>query len=137
MEICRAAHHWAPRYGHRVLLMSPQFVKPCVKSNKNRMAVARALARPSIRFVAVKSEAKEHVQQVHRLRRMAVRNRTSQWIDGWLLDGIASSRGVGTLRLGDGCVTEVIVRAVAKPRAAPNRAQHPPRTRRQRQGSPR
>ena len=38
MEACGGAHHWARlarRLGHRAVLMSPQFVAPYVKSNKN------------------------------------------------------------------------------------------------------
>jgi transposase len=37
MEACGSAHHWArlfQQYGHDIKLMSPQFVKPYVKSNK-------------------------------------------------------------------------------------------------------
>jgi transposase len=38
MEACGGAHYWARKFtsfGHEVKLMSPQFVKPYVKSNKN------------------------------------------------------------------------------------------------------
>ena len=37
METCGGAHHWARTFqgfGHDVKLIAPQFVKPCVKSNK-------------------------------------------------------------------------------------------------------
>ena len=108
MESCGGAHHWArlaQRHGHRAQLMSPQFVKPYVKSNKNDVAdadaIAEASARPSMRFVGVKSVQQEHLQQVHRSRQMAVRNRTAQCnqIHGFLLEyGIASARGVGAVR---------------------------------------
>ena len=46
MESCGGAHHWARwllRLGHRPLLLSPQFVKPYVKSNKNDVADADAI----------------------------------------------------------------------------------------------
>ena len=39
MEACGSAHHWArtlKSFGHDARLMSPQFVKPYVKSNKNK-----------------------------------------------------------------------------------------------------
>ena len=113
MEACGGAHHWArlaSRLGHRAVLMSPQFVAPYVKSNKNDVndadGIAEASARPSMRFVPVKSAAREHVQQLHRARRMAVRNRTAQGnqIHGFLLEyGIESPRGKGALlrRLAD------------------------------------
>ena len=38
IEACTGAHYWArifEKYGHKVKMMSPQFVKPYVKSNKN------------------------------------------------------------------------------------------------------
>jgi transposase len=37
MEACGSAHHWARKlgsFGHDLRLMSPQFVKPYVKTNK-------------------------------------------------------------------------------------------------------
>lgn len=37
MEACSSSHYWARKFqqsGHEVKLMSPQFVKPYVKSNK-------------------------------------------------------------------------------------------------------
>ena len=95
MEACGGAHHWArlaSRLGHRAVLMSPRFVAPYVKSNKNDVndadGIAEASARPSMRFVPVKSAAREHVQQLHRARQMAVRNRTAQGnqIHGFLLE---------------------------------------------------
>jgi transposase len=61
MEACGGAHYWARRfraYGHTVKLMAPQFVKPYVKSNKNDMvdaeAIAEAVMRPTMRFVPLK-----------------------------------------------------------------------------------
>ncbi len=95
MEACGGAHHWgrvAAGYGHRVSLMSPQFVAPYVKSNKNDVndadAIAEASARPSMRFVGIKSVGQEQIQQLHRARQMAVRNRVAQsnQIHGFLLE---------------------------------------------------
>ncbi|MCZ0944484.1 MAG: IS110 family transposase [Gammaproteobacteria bacterium] len=107
MEACGGAHHWgrlAVRHGHRVLMMSPQFVAPYVKSNKNDVndadAVAEASARPGMRFVGVKSAGQEHIQQLHRARRMAVRNRVAQsnQIHGFLLEyGIEAPKGAPAL----------------------------------------
>ena len=107
MEACGSAHHWgrlASRQGHRVLLMSPQFVAPYVKSNKNDVndadGIAEASARPTMRFVGVKSVSQQHVQQLHRARQMAVRNRTAQsnQIRGFLLEyGIACPKGIALL----------------------------------------
>lgn len=62
MEACGSAHHWARTlqgFGHTVRLMSPQFVKPYVKSNKNDVAdaeaICEAVTRPNMRFVPAKS----------------------------------------------------------------------------------
>jgi transposase len=61
MEACAGSHFWAreiARLGHAVRLMAPQYVKPYVKRQKNDRAdaeaICEAVARPSMRFVAVK-----------------------------------------------------------------------------------
>ena len=39
MEACGSSHYWARKlqgFGHTVKLMAPQFVKPYVKTNKNK-----------------------------------------------------------------------------------------------------
>jgi transposase len=58
IEACASAHHWArelSKLGHEVKLMSPQFVKPYVKTNKNDArdaeAICEAVRRPNMRFV--------------------------------------------------------------------------------------
>jgi len=62
MEACASAHHWARHFtsmGHHVQLISPQFVKPFVKGNKNdgndAEAICEAMQRPNMRFVPVKT----------------------------------------------------------------------------------
>ena len=62
MEACAGAHYWARelgKHGHEVRLISPQFVKPYVKGNKNDAndaeAICEAVGRPNMRFVPVKS----------------------------------------------------------------------------------
>jgi transposase len=66
MEACGGAHYWGrelAKLGHEVRLMSPRFVRPYVKSNKNDArdaeAICEAVARPSMRFVTVKSQLQE------------------------------------------------------------------------------
>ncbi len=83
MEACGSAHYWAralTRLGHDVVLIAPQFVKPFVKSNKNDAANAEAIAeamdRPSMRFVAIKSEAQQSALTLHRTRELLVRQKT-------------------------------------------------------------
>ena len=95
MEACGSAHYWARTfrdYGHEVRLTAPQFVKPFVKSNKNDTvdaeAVCEAVQRPNMRFVAVKETAQQDTQSLHRIRSLAVANRTAQvnQIRGLLLE---------------------------------------------------
>ena len=62
--------------------MSPQFVKPYVKSNKNDVAdaeaICEAVARPNMRFVPVKSVEQQAVLSLHRVRQGFVKARTAQ-----------------------------------------------------------
>ena len=66
MEACGGAHHWAreiSKFGHEVRLIPPAYVKPFVKRQKNDAADAEAICeaaqRPTMRFVAVKSEEQQ------------------------------------------------------------------------------
>lgn len=84
LEACGRAHHWARvlrGYGHDVKLMAPQFVKAYVKSNKSDRADAEAICeavqRPTMRFVGVKSVAQQDQQSLHRVRALAVAQRTA------------------------------------------------------------
>lgn len=65
MEACASAHFWGRAIGalgHEVRLIAPSYVKPFVKRQKNDAADAEAIAeaasRPTMRFVAVKTEAR-------------------------------------------------------------------------------
>ena len=85
MEACGSAHHWArvlQAQGHSVRVIASQFVKPYVKSNKNDAAdaeaICEAVARPSMRFVPVKSVEQQSVLAVHRARQGFVKARTAQ-----------------------------------------------------------
>ena len=84
LEACGRSHHWArvlQGYGHEVKLMAPQFVKPYVQSNKSDRADARAVCeavqRPTMRFVGVKTAAQQDQQSLHRIRSLAVAQRTA------------------------------------------------------------
>ena len=66
MEACGSAHHWGRAIrdaGHEVRLIPPAYVKPFVKRQKNDAADAEAIAeaasRPTMRFVAVKTEEQQ------------------------------------------------------------------------------
>jgi transposase len=83
MEACATAHWWARQFeamGHAIRLVPPVYVKPFVKRQKNDMADAEAIAeaamRPTMRFVAVKTEAQQERAMVFRTRDMLVRQRT-------------------------------------------------------------
>jgi len=83
MEACATAHHWARELialGHEVKLMPPAYVKPYVKRNKtdaaDAEAIAEAVTRPTMRFVAVKSVEQQSMLMLHRVRELLVRQRT-------------------------------------------------------------
>jgi transposase len=83
MEACGTAHHWAraaARLGHEVRLIAPAYVKPFVKRSKtdaaDAEAIAEAASRPTMRFVAVKTEAAQASAMLLRTRDLFVRKRT-------------------------------------------------------------
>lgn len=83
MEACPGAHHWGreiSKLGHEVRLIAPAYVKPFVKRQKNDAADAEAICeaaqRPTMRFVAVKSEAKQASAVIFRTRDVLVAQRT-------------------------------------------------------------
>lgn len=83
MEACATAHYWARelrRLGHEVRLISPVFVKPFVKRQKTDAADAEAIVeaalRPSMRFVAPKSETQQTRTMLFRTRELHVGQRT-------------------------------------------------------------
>jgi transposase len=84
MEACCGAHHMGralAAQGHTVRLMSPEYVRPYVKAHKNddrdAEAIAEAATRPTMRFVALKSEAQLDMQTLHRVRDRLVGERTA------------------------------------------------------------
>jgi transposase len=83
MESCATSHYWGreiARLGHVVKLIPPIYVKPFVKRQKNDAAdaeaIAEAAARPTMRFVAVKSAAQQAQAMVFRTRELLVGQRT-------------------------------------------------------------
>jgi transposase len=84
MEACCGAHHLGRllvAQGHQVRLMSPEYVRPYVKAQKNddrdAEAIAEAATRPTMRFVEIKSEAQLEMQTLHRARDRLVGARTA------------------------------------------------------------
>jgi transposase len=108
MEACGGSNYWARKFkvmGHDVRLMSPQFVKPYVKSNKNDAqdaeAICEAVQRPSMRFVGVKQIEQQDIQSVHRIRERLVKERTAivNQIRGLLAEyGIVIAQGIQQVR---------------------------------------
>jgi transposase len=83
MEACCGAHHMGRALvaqGHVVRLMSPEYVRPYVKAQKNddrdAEAIAEAATRPTMRFVQLKSEEQLDTQTLHRVRDQLVGERT-------------------------------------------------------------
>jgi transposase len=108
MEACGGAHYWARQFhqqGHTVKLMAPQFVKPYVKSNKNDMrdaeAIAEAVTRPTMRFVPVKDVDQQDIQALHRVRERLIGERTAliNEVHGLMNEyGIVLPKGVAKFR---------------------------------------
>ena len=109
MEACCGAHHLGrvlAAQGHTIRLMSPEYVRPYVKAQKNddrdAEAIAEAATRPTMRFVALKSEEQLDMQTLHRARDRAVGERTSlmNQLRAVLLErGVIMPQGRAKLRL--------------------------------------
>jgi transposase len=103
MEACATAHDWGrtiERLGHTVRLLPPVYVKPFVKRHKNDAADAEAITeaalRPTMRFVAVKSEDQQARAMIFRTRDLLVRQRTQliNALRGHLAEyGVVAPRG--------------------------------------------
>jgi transposase len=85
MEACTGAHHWARmliQRGYEVTIISPQFVKPFVKSNKNdandAQAICEAMGRPNMHPVRVKTVEQQDIQATHRVREEIKRHRAAK-----------------------------------------------------------
>lgn len=83
MEACGTSHYWArelTKLGHEVRLMPPAYVKPYVKRGKtdanDAEAICEAVTRPTMRFVAMKSEQQQAALALHRTRDLLVKQRT-------------------------------------------------------------
>lgn len=108
LEACAGSHYWAReliKLGHDARLISPQFVKPYVKGNKNDAndaeAICEAVGRPSMRFVPLKSPEQQDIQMVHRIRQSLVKQRTAlaNQTRGLLGEyGIVIAQGLSQLR---------------------------------------
>jgi transposase len=110
MEACGGAHHWGRKFkamGHEMKLMSPQYVKPYVKSNKNDANDAEgcceAVSRPSMRFVSIKSVEQQEILALHKVRSrlLSERTRLMNQTRGLLAEfGIVLHTGISQLKRG-------------------------------------
>ena len=109
MEACVGAHHLSRRLqalGHDARLMPAKYVRPYSKGQKNDFrdaeAIAEAVQRPTMKFVATKSVDQLDLQALHRVRERFVRQRTGivNQIRAFLLErGIAVRQGPRFLRI--------------------------------------
>ena len=108
LEACMGAHYWSRKFtemGHTVKMMSPQFVKPYVKSNKNdrndAAGIAEAMSRPDMKYVPIKSIEQQDVLLMHRARALLIKQRTalSNQIRGLLAEyGVILPKGFTHVR---------------------------------------
>src|SRR5512137_25346 len=108
MEACVGAHHLSRKlkeFGHDARLMPAKYVRPYSKGQKNDFrdaeAIAEAVQRPTMKFVATKTADQLDLQALHRTRERLVRQRTGiiNQIRAFLLErGVAVRQGLRFLR---------------------------------------
>jgi transposase len=108
MEACVGAHHLSRRLkalGHDARLMAAKYVRPYSKEQKNDFrdaeAIAEAVQRPTMKFVATKTADRLDLQAMHRVRERLVSQRTGiiNQIRAFLLErGVAVRQGQRFLR---------------------------------------
>ncbi len=108
MEACAGAHFMARKItalGHETKLISPQFVRPFVKSNKNDYidaeAICEAASCPTMRFVQPRTEDQQAMRALHRVRESLVRDKvkTTNQMQAFLLEfGISMPTGIAVIK---------------------------------------
>src|SRR3989454_9434009 len=108
MEARVGAHHLSRKlqaHGHDARLMPAKYVRAYLKGQKNDFrdaeAIAEAVQRPTMKFVATKTADQLDLQALHRVRERLVRQRTGiiNQIRAFLLErGIAMRQGLRFLR---------------------------------------
>src|SRR5580700_11240569 len=108
MEACVGAHHLSRKLqsqGHDARLMPAKYVRPYSKGQKNDFrdaeAIAEAVQRPTMKFVATKTADQLDLQALHRVRERLVSQRTGiiNQIRAFLLErGVAVRQGPRFLR---------------------------------------
>ncbi|HFZ7985224.1 TPA: IS110 family transposase, partial [Salmonella enterica subsp. enterica serovar Thompson] len=84
IEASTGAFYWQREFeklGHKVKVISPQYVKPFFRGQKNdgndAQAIAVALMQPTMQFVPPKSPEQQDIQALHRARQRIVNHRTA------------------------------------------------------------
>src|SRR5271155_2304736 len=108
MEACVGAHHLSRQLkalSHDARLMPAKYVRPYSKGQKNDFrdaeAIAEAVQRPTMKFVATKTADQLDLQALHRVRERLVSQRTGiiNQIRAFLLErGVAVRQGLRFLR---------------------------------------
>src|SRR3984893_2992450 len=108
MEACVGAHHLSRKLAsldHDARLMPAKYVRPYSKGQKNDFndaeAIAEAVQRPTMKFVATKTADQLDLQALHRVRERLVSQRTGviNQIRAFMLErGIAVRQGLRFLR---------------------------------------
>ena len=108
IEACTGAFYWQRKFeelGHRVKIISPQYVKPFVRRQKtdgnDAEAICTAARQPHTRFVPTRTLEQQDIQALHRARQRMVNHRTAvvSQIRGLLLDrGIAFPKSITRAR---------------------------------------
>jgi transposase len=114
MEACVGAHHLSRKLkalGHDARMMPAKYVRPYSKGQKNDFrdaeAIAEAVQRPTMKFVATKTAEQLDLQALHRVRERFVSQRTGiiNQIRAFLLErGIAVRQGLRFLRAELPCI---------------------------------
>src|SRR3979411_2395445 len=109
MEACVGAHHLSRKLkelGHDARLMPAKYVRPYSKGQKNDFrdaeAIAEAVQRPTMKFVATKTAEQLDLQALHRVRERLVGQRTGiiNQIRAFLLErGVAVRQGLRFVRI--------------------------------------
>jgi len=108
VEACTGAFYWARKFealGHQMKIISPQYVKPFVRRQKNdgndAEAICTAARQPHIPLVPKKTVDQQDIQALHRARQRMVNHRTAvvSQIRGLLLDrGFAIAKSITCAR---------------------------------------
>ena len=108
VEACTGAFYWARKFealGHQVKIISPQYVKPFVRRQKNDStdaeAIVAAARQPHIPLVPKKTLEQQDIQALHHARQRMVNHRTAvvSQIRGLLLDrGFSMAKSITRAR---------------------------------------